>query len=125
MGRRGDLPPICARLDPRGTAPRVAVLGVSAGIVLLVLTGSVKATWSFSAFTVLVYYAITNWAALKLDDRQRRYPRLVALLGLASCLFLAFWVQPQVWLAGVVLIAVGLMWHHWRRTRGSATTIEF
>ena len=71
MGRRGDLPPICARLDPRGTAPRAAVLGVAAGIVLLVLTGSVKTTWSFSAFTVLVYYAITNWAALKLTELDR------------------------------------------------------
>ncbi len=117
MGRRGDLPPICARLDPRGTAPRIAVLGVAAGIILLVMIGNVKTTWSFSAFTVLVYYAITNWAALKLSEDERRYPRLLALLGLASCLFLAFWVEPRVWLVGVVLIAIGLVWHRWRRAR--------
>jgi APA family basic amino acid/polyamine antiporter len=36
---------------------------VIAGLALL---GNVKTTWSFSAFTVLIYYAITNLAALRM-----------------------------------------------------------
>jgi APA family basic amino acid/polyamine antiporter len=64
--------------------------------------------WSFSAFTVLVYYAITNLAALRLPPAQRRYPRPLAAAGLASCLGLAFWVEPEIWGAGLAVIAVGL-----------------
>jgi APA family basic amino acid/polyamine antiporter len=32
-------------------------------------------------------------------------------VGLAACLFLAFWVEPQTWLIGLALIAAGLGWH--------------
>lgn len=93
------------------TSPRRAVFAVGAIIALLALTGSVKATWSFSAFTVLVYYAITNFAALRLPADVRLYPRWVPASGLVCCLALAFWVEPSIWLAGIGIIAVGLVWH--------------
>lgn len=35
----------------------------------------------------------------------------ITWLGLLSCLGLAFWVEPQVWLMGLSLIVVGLFWH--------------
>jgi APA family basic amino acid/polyamine antiporter len=79
---------------------------------LLALVGSVKATWSFSAFTVLVYYAITNAAALRLPPERRLYGRPVAWAGLAACLFLAFWVEPVYWIVGLGMIGVGLLWHY-------------
>lgn len=75
------------------------------------LIGNVKTTWSFSAFTVLIYYALANLAALGLPASQRRYPRWVAQLGLAACLFLAFRVEPAVWRVGLCLQAVGFLWH--------------
>jgi hypothetical protein len=31
--------------------------------------------------------------------------------GLGACLGLAFWVETAIWLAGLGLIAVGLVWH--------------
>ena len=40
------------------------------------------ATWSLSAFAVLIYYGITNVAALRLDARERFAPRVVAAAGL-------------------------------------------
>lgn len=110
MGRRGDMPETVARLNRARTAPVVAVLVVSGAIALLVCTGNVKTTWSFSAFTVLVYYALTNLAALRLSPAERLYPRWVAWTGLASCLLLSFWVEPEIWLAGVGLILSGLVW---------------
>ena len=55
----------------------------------LALVGSVQLTWSVSAFTVLVYYAITNWCALRQPADQRRFPRIVAVTGLLACLALA------------------------------------
>ncbi len=92
MGRRGDMPALTAQVE---------------------LVGDVRLTWSFSAFTVLIYYALTNLAALQLDAVHRFYPRWIAWLGLVACLFLAFWVDPAVWIVGVGLIGVGLVWHTW------------
>lgn len=110
MGRRRDMPPVVARITKVGQTPEVAVVTVGVLIAILVLVGDIRTTWSFSAFTVLVYYAITNLAALQLPEDKRRFPRVVSMLGLASCLFLAFWVEPSIWIAGLVLILVGLAW---------------
>jgi APA family basic amino acid/polyamine antiporter len=77
----------------------------------MVLVGRVELTWSFSAFTVLVYYALTNLAALRLPAVHRRYPRIIAGAGLVSCLGLAFWIKPGVWATGLGVIGVGLLWH--------------
>ena len=111
MGRRRDMPPFVARLNAAGTTPDVAVWVMGIAIATLVLIGNVKTTWSFSAFTVLIYYAITNLAALQLQRSDRLYPKWLALLGLAACLFLAFWVEQQIWLTGLGLILAGLIWH--------------
>ena len=120
MGRRGDMPPALAHIHEREASPRRAVIVTGVAIAGLCLIGSVKTTWSFSAFTVLVYYAITNLAALRLPPVQRRYPRWIAAMGLASCLGLAFWVEPRIWIAGLAIIAVGLAWRfvarRWRAT---------
>lgn len=110
MGRRGDLPPQLTKLSASSATPWLAVVLVSVVIAGLVLLGDVKTTWSFSAFTVLVYYALTNLAALRLSDEERLYPRVVPWGGLIACLFLAFWVDMQVWMTGLGLIAVGLLW---------------
>jgi len=123
MARRGDLPPALALIDARLASPRRAVAATGVAVGALALIGSVRVTWSFSAFTVLLYYAITNLAALRLPAPHRRYPRWIAALGLCSCLGLAFWVEPAVWLAGLGLIGAGLLWHRvgpprrWRHPR--------
>ncbi len=111
MGRRRALPKVVAKLNNSQTTPYVAVLVVAVAIAFLVLIGDVKTTWSFSPFNVLIYYAITNFAALKLPESERFYPQWLAWVGLASCLFLAFWVELQIWLIGLGLILVGLIWH--------------
>lgn len=112
MGRRRDMPPAVATIDEARSTPTVAVLVMGVVVGLLALVGSVKVTWSFSAFTVLVYYAITNLAALRLPPERRLYPRPIAWAGLSACAFLAFWVEPVYWLAGLGLIALGLLWHY-------------
>jgi APA family basic amino acid/polyamine antiporter len=115
MGRRRDMPRILARLNRQGTTPDLAVVVVGIAIALLVLLGNVKTTWSFSAFNVLIYYAITNLAALKLPESERLYPKWIAWTGLGACLFLAFWVEPQIWQIGLGLIVAGLIWHKVRQ----------
>lgn len=104
MGRRGDMPRAAAQLP-------VAVIATGLAIAGLAAIGSVKTTWSFSAFTVLIYYAITNLAALRLLPEQRLYHPAWAWCGLIACLLLAFSITWQVWLSGLALLAVGLVWH--------------
>jgi len=111
MARRRDMPSRFARVDDQRSSPISAVLLVGAIIAGLAAIGSVKTTWSFSAFTVLIYYALTNLAALRLPPEARLYPRWIPVMGLVCCLGLAFWVEPQIWASGLVLIAAGLVWH--------------
>jgi len=111
MARRGDAPGTLASVSDRSGAPTAAVWLVGIAIAAMTLLGDVKTTWSFSAFTVLVYYAINNLAALRLPPDKQRYPRFWALGGLAACLFLAFWVEWQVWTSGLALLGIGLAGH--------------
>lgn len=111
MGRRRDIPSLFARVSDSNATPHAAVIVVGILIAGLVLIGDVKNTWSFSAFTVLIYYAITNLAAIQLSHQERLYPRVTAWLGLFSCVFLAFWVDPVIWRIGLGIIAGGLVWH--------------
>lgn len=111
MARRGDLPGLLSKVQSGTRSPVIAVVTTGILIGLLVLTGDVRVTWSFSAFTVLIYYAITNLSALFLPAENRLYPRVIPLSGLAGCLFLAFWIEPWIWLTGLGLIVVGLLWH--------------
>jgi basic amino acid/polyamine antiporter, APA family len=117
MGRRNDAPRFLARLNQEQTTPYWSVIVVGIAIAFLVFLGNVKTTWSFSAFSVLIYYAITNLAALKLSPGERLYPKWVGIVGLLSCLFLAFWVESAIWQVGLGLIAAGLIWHKVRQLR--------
>lgn len=101
-------------LDPVPGLSRVLLIAAIA------LTGNVRTTWSFSAFTVLVYYAITHLAALRLPEAHRLYPRWIPFAGLVGCLGLAFWVEREVWMVGLALLAIGLA-GHWLHHRRSAT----
>jgi basic amino acid/polyamine antiporter, APA family len=111
MARRKDMPAGLAEVNSSRTTPYLAVIVVGIIIVGLVMIGSVKTTWSFSAFTVLIYYAITNMAALHLPKESRLYPAMFSWTGLLACLFLAFWVERQIWMIGLGLILIGLSWH--------------
>jgi APA family basic amino acid/polyamine antiporter len=109
MARRNDMPSPLARITVTTGSPARAVWAVGAVIACLVLIGDLRTTWSFSAFTVLVYYGLTHIAALRLPPAARRYPRWVAWAGLASCFGLAFFVPWPVWLSGLGLLAAGFV----------------
>ena len=116
MGRRGDAPKVFGRVNAAGTTPTPAVLAVALLIGGLACVGDVRLTWTFSAFTVLVYYALTNAAALRLAPERRRYPRGVSWAGLVGCIALACFVPRGVWAAGLAMLGVGLV-GHWAARR--------
>ena len=108
MARRNDLPKTLAHID-QNDSPGRAVIAAGVIIMILVLVGNVKTTWSFSAFTVLIYYALTNLSALKLKTHERLYSPIISLLGLGSCLGLAFCISFNTWILGLILIIVGFV----------------
>lgn len=111
MARRRDVPGVLSGINPKTKSPVLAVTGSAVIIGLLVLSGDVVFTWSFSAFTVLIYYSITNLSALMMPKEFHLYPRLIPIMGLTGCLFLAFWIEPMIWGLGLALLAAGLLWH--------------
>lgn len=104
MGRRGDMPGTLARLDRRDE-PTTAIVVSAVLVAALTLLGDIGLAWSFSAMTVLLYYGITNLAALVIDRR-----RVTAWIGMVSCLFLSLFVPVGVWLAGAAVLGAGLIW---------------
>ncbi len=110
MGRRGDFPKQVGQVKESTKVPAVATVLVAVIISGLVCVGDLRLTWSFSAFTVLVYYAVTNLCAIRLSPDERLYPAWISYLGLLSCLSLAFFVEWRVLLIGLSLVAIGLIW---------------
>ncbi|MEC9095460.1 MAG: APC family permease [Planctomycetota bacterium] len=110
MGRRRDVPQIFGRVHERSGVPGSATMAVAVIISSLVIIGDVKLTWSFSAFSVLMYYALTNLCALRLTEENRMYPKWISVAGLLGCVFLTFWIDPQVLVAGIGVIVVGNIW---------------
>ncbi|KWX03045.1 putative amino acid transporter [Carbonactinospora thermoautotrophica] len=109
MGAERDLPAWLAAVHPVRRVPHRAELLVGAVTLGIVLLGGLVGAVAFSAFTVLLYYAVTNASALRLAPEERRYPRWLAGLGLLGCLALSFASPPQIVLAGSAALAVLLL----------------
>ena len=110
MARRSDMPVGLAEVNAETGSPEKAVWAVGIIVALIVLIGNVKTTWSFSAFTVLIYYSITNLAAIRMPKQRRIYPIQFAWAGLIGCLSLAFWIDSMIWFVGLLLIVFGFVW---------------
>lgn len=114
MARRGDLPKSWAQLNATRTAAPLATL-VAAGVMIVIAAfGGIRLAWTFSAFTVLIYYSITNLAALRVSYEQRFIHKAWSLLGLVGCLSLAATLNVNTVFVGLLVLVVGLAWHRYR-----------
>ena len=109
MGRGGDLPGALAAVN-RFSSPYASVLFVGAIVVGLICRSNFVGLVSLSAFTILVYYGLTNLSALRLKKEQRLLPLIVPAIGLVFCLVLATSVPPKLMLPGVGVLAAGVVW---------------
>jgi len=109
MARRHELPAWYAHVDHRRELPLRAELTVAAVVGILIATVDVRGAIGFSSVTVLTYYALTNASALTLSAQQRRWPRLLAVAGLAGCLALIVSLPLASLVAGAAVLAVGLL----------------
>jgi len=107
MAANRDLPPWFASVHPRTQVPHRAELAVGLIVAVLVALGDLRSAIGFSAFTVLLYYAVTNAAALRLAPAERRWPRGLAVAGLLGCVLLAFSLPPASVLGGGLVLLIG------------------
>ncbi len=117
MGRHGDLPRVLARVEPRHHVPAVSQLAIGTAVVVVVATLDVQGAIGFSAFGVLLYYAVTNLAALRQQTTDRQWPRWLQVVGLLGCLGLAALLPTTAVVVGASVVAVGLAGHAALRTR--------
>jgi APA family basic amino acid/polyamine antiporter len=118
MADERDLPTWLAAVHPRSRTPHHAEIVVGLIVAGLVLVADLRDAIGFSSFAVLVYYGVTNAAAITLSKPERRSPRLIALVGLLGCAVLAFTLPwSSIAVASAVLV-VGLVgrasYRRWR-----------
>jgi APA family basic amino acid/polyamine antiporter len=109
MARGKDLPSGLARLN-QASSPFQAVLFVGVVVGGLVALRSIVGLLSISAFTVLVYYGLTNASALRLGREQRLVHPLVPAAGLVFCLALAASVPVRHLAIGAAVLGAGILW---------------
>ncbi|MEU5899574.1 APC family permease [Streptomyces venezuelae] len=117
MARDGLLPRPLTRVLPGRRTPWAAIAATTALSLLLALTGNVATLASTLVLLLLVVFFIVNTAALVLrrkhpargaaDRDHFRAPAVVPALGALSCVVLATQVEAEVWLRGLIVLAVG------------------
>lgn len=111
MGRRGDLPAVAGQLNSSQDSAPPATWLTCIVMALIVLLADIEKAWTLSAFTVLVYYGITNLAALKVPAGQRFIPYWVSIIGLISCLGLSLFVPTLLLTTGFLAILILYIGH--------------
>ena len=109
MARRSDLPGALSAVHPGRRVPHRAQLAVGLAVAAPVALVDLRGAIGFSSCTVLVYYAITNAAALTLGrEPGRRLPvRALAVAGLVGCVVLVAALPWRSVLAGLGVLVVG------------------
>ena len=119
MAADGHLPRALAVVHERHGVPHRAEILVGAVVVVLVLLFDLRGAIAFSAFGVLVYYAITNASALRLGPDETRPPLVVPVAGLVGCVVLACSLPLPVGMTGMAVLGLGAAVWWARRVRGA------
>jgi APA family basic amino acid/polyamine antiporter len=109
MGRRNDLPPVFKNIHEKHRVPHIGILVTGLIILILTLIGSFEFIVRAATFTILLYYSITNIAALKQPATDRMYGRLIPILGLIGCLAMSFSLPLNVIFSGIGLLLAGFI----------------
>jgi APA family basic amino acid/polyamine antiporter len=109
MSRGGDLPTALSVVDPDHGVPRRAVIAIGLVAAVIAGTGTLSGVAAAASFTILIYYAIANLAALRLTKEARLFHPIVPSIGLFFCVGLALSLRLPVILAGLLTLAVGFL----------------
>ncbi|UZI32988.1 APC family permease [Streptomyces sp. VB1] len=112
MARDGLLPRFLTKVLSGRRTPWAAIAATTALSLLLALTGDVTTLASTLVLLLLVVFFLVNTSLLVLrrdtaTPDHFRAPTLVPVLGAASCVLLATQIEHDVWLRGLLVLAVG------------------
>lgn len=109
MARDHELPRGLTAVHPHRQVPHRAQTALGALVLVLVLAFDLRSAIALSSCTVLLYYAITNIAALGVRDARPRRGTALAVLGLIGCLVLAVTLPAIGLLGGLAVVGAGLV----------------
>jgi APA family basic amino acid/polyamine antiporter len=109
MARNKDLPRFFNKLHPKRSIPYVSILIFGIIMTLFAAFTDLTNAIAISNFASLFYYAIANYAALKID--KPRYPKIIPIIGLLTCILLLFFLTPAAWIIGCLGLVVGLVYY--------------
>jgi len=89
MSRDNYLPNSLSSIHSKYNSAYIADILVSIVVVVGILYFDVVEAIKLSSFFVLLYYSITNYSVIKIEESKRLYPVISAYFGLFGCLLLA------------------------------------
>lgn len=109
MGRRNDMPVFLTQISHKAQVPYLAIIVTGILILAVTFAGSFQFIVRAAAFTILLYYTITNLAALKQNKEQQIYGKAIPMLGLIGCVLMSLSMPLNVILSGLALLFAGLL----------------
>jgi APA family basic amino acid/polyamine antiporter len=101
MARDHHLPHGLAAVHPRFAVPHRAEVAVGAVVAVIAAVADVRGAIGFSAFAVLVYYAVANASASTLGRK------VIPVIGLAGCVVLAVLLPVSSVIIGACVLLIG------------------
>ncbi|MDO5522858.1 MAG: APC family permease [Bacteroidia bacterium] len=109
MGRRNDLPTFFQSIHRTHRVPHIGIIITGAIILLLTVIGSFEFIVRAASFTILLYYSVTNIAALKQPRNEQIYGKAIPVLGLAGCVLMSVSLPLNVIITGLGLLLAGFL----------------
>ncbi len=107
MGRRNDLPHFFEKIHSKTAVPHIGILITSAVILAITVLGTFEFVVRAATFTILLYYSITNIAAIRQPNQQQLYSKAIPYLGLVGCIAMSISLPLNVVVSGIALLAIG------------------
>jgi basic amino acid/polyamine antiporter, APA family len=108
MARRNDLPRFLEQVHPRYGVPGRATVAIGALAAVVAATATLRSVAAAASFAILIYYWITNFAAIRMQERKI-VPDAVPITGLIACTVLAASLAPRMIATGTAILALGLL----------------
>jgi APA family basic amino acid/polyamine antiporter len=109
MGRRKDLFPAFQIVHRKHQVPHIGIIVTGLIISALCVLGTFEFILASAAFTILLYYSITNISALKQPIKEQRFGKVVPVMGLTGCILMAISLDISVIFSGLGLLLAGLI----------------
>lgn len=107
MGRRNDLPHFFEKIHGKTAVPHIGILFTSAIILAITFLGTFEFVVRAATFTILLYYSITNIAAIRQPKPQQLYSKVILYLGLVGCIAMSISLPVNVIVSGIALLSMG------------------